>query len=187
MRKDPQYSSEALVQMIQGETQEKDKAITYIFVRNKDKTIGWLLSKGVNTEQAEDILQEGMLILIRQLKGGKYLGKNQASVHSYFVGICKHLLMAQRRKQATTLPLLDKEASPQEPSIMDNLEQEEQQMQLHQCLKQLGETCRKMLLLRASSPPVPLARTGTGIWLQRRPKRHEQRGQVHETTSPTFL
>ena len=155
MFKKPTYSSAELIEMIQAGKSKKAKAIAFIFRHNRQKTLTYLKSKGATEAQADDLLQEGMLVLMRQLEKGVFEGKNEASVHTYFVGICKNLLRAEQRKKVYTQPLADGQDFTSESSAPDDFGEDEQQAELHRALKKLGEICREILLLRAETPPVP--------------------------------
>lgn len=158
MKQKHTYSSEQLVQMVQGSPSDRNRAISYLFESNKEKTLAYLQSKGAPPAIADDLLQEGMLILIRQIQAKKFQGKNQAGIHTYFVGICKHLWLNERRRlQKAPLPI----SEAQIPELGDHPpfsnEQEEHQFLLHRSLQQLGEVCRRILLLRSQTPAVPWA------------------------------
>ncbi len=155
MFKQSTYSSAELVEMVQVGGSKKTKAIAYIFRHNRAKTLTYLKGKGATESQADDLLQEGMLVLMRQLGKGVFEGKNQASVHSYFVGICKNLLRAEQRKKVRTQPLADGQDFVEDGPLPDELEPDTQQARLHRALKKLGDVCRQILLLRAETPPVP--------------------------------
>lgn len=139
--------------MIQSGPPDEDRAISTIFHRNQASISRTLQSRGAHPDQVDDLLQEAMLILIQKVKANEFHGKS--SIHTFFRGICRMLYMADNRKNRPFQPLDSIREQEDDFDVSLDLEKQDQQRKLHHCLKRLGEDCRKILLLRVESPPVP--------------------------------
>ncbi|MBK8566002.1 MAG: sigma-70 family RNA polymerase sigma factor [Saprospiraceae bacterium] len=94
------YSEQQLIEAIQsGDSRKRDWAL-YQF-SNEDNLQGWVLryvmEHGGSTEDGEDVFQESLVILDRNLRQGRFDGKS--SLRTYFYAIAKWHWVTYRRKK----------------------------------------------------------------------------------------
>jgi len=143
-----------LVTMIQVGGEQRKKAIQAIFLKSKGPVINYILKQGGSDEEARDVVQEGVYRLIKVIEKGKFEGRNQASLHTFYFGICKNiwrLNLTQKGKQQNLNLHWDTEL---DPTIEQEMIKQQEWKKLYQCLDQLGPTCRQILWMRAETPAV---------------------------------
>ncbi len=100
-----------------------------------------------NQEDGQDIWQEALIVLDRNVREGKF--RQETSVKGYLFSICRFLWMNQLRKKAHTTLVEDipryEQPDPETPEL--TLLDEERKSVLNRLLESLGERCRKILEL----------------------------------------
>ncbi|WP_299224194.1 sigma-70 family RNA polymerase sigma factor [uncultured Aquimarina sp.] len=100
------------------------------------------------TEDVEDIFQEAMILLYHQLRY-KNLELPKASIHSYFIGICKNLWRNQLRKTKPLehLELIENYIQDNLDSIDDIITRNDQRNLLHKHFSRLTDSNKEMLTM----------------------------------------
>lgn len=78
-----------LIDMIMQGSQEMNNAIEYILSKQANKIKDYLMKQNCGKEEAEDVLYEGLSILVMNLRSGEF--KNESSINTYLIGICKRI------------------------------------------------------------------------------------------------
>lgn len=142
------YSNEVLVKALTEDGADATKAIEHLY-RKARPVLVYQIMKGKDAEEESwDILQEGMLILIQNLRRGKYAGSS--SIQTYLLGICRHIWMEQlgkkdrERERARQAAEADPEfARPATQSLMAR----EQSEVLQELFERLPARCGDILKL----------------------------------------
>lgn len=100
------------------------------------------------TEDVEDIFQEAMILLYHQLRY-KNLELPKASVHTYFIGICKNLWRSQLRKSKPLehLELIENYTKDNTEGIEETIIKTDKQELLRKNLDKLSNSSKKVLTL----------------------------------------
>lgn len=100
-----------------------------------------------NEADGQDIFHEGIIVLDRNVREGKFRG--ESPLKGYLYSICRFLWMNQMRKQAHTESVaempLSGETDTQSPEVI--MVSEERKALLNSLLGELGERCQKILEL----------------------------------------
>lgn len=100
-----------------------------------------------NEADGQDIFHEGIIVLDRNVREGKFRG--ESPLKGYLYSICRFLWMNQMRKQAHTESVaempLSGETDTQSPEVI--MVSEERKALLNSLLSELGERCQKILEL----------------------------------------
>lgn len=142
-------SDEQLLAMMRGQEAEREAALHYIYVE-----AGWcsiarrlLRANGSSREEAEDAIQEAMIVLDNHVRNYQY--QQAASLKNFFIGICKGRWRSNRRSRQrldyTDQPLPPDAAHNREPEVL-MLEKEQKDL-VRQMLRTLDERCRDLLSL----------------------------------------
>ena len=123
--------------------------MTYIYLEHpcREQIISFILKREGSHEEAEDIFQDGIRILITQVQSGKY--KGSGSLTGYLFGICRKLWykryqkITQSNKLISNLP--KKETESNDPELI--MISKDQQEKISVLMDQLGPSCRKVLEL----------------------------------------
>ena len=101
---------------------------------------------GGTCEDAEDIFQDGIRVLIAQVRSGK--NQIQGELAAYLMGICRHLWFKKRARRQKAQDLMTQRREVEivlsDPEYL--LVQEDQKQKLEALLERLPQGCRKVLI-----------------------------------------
>lgn len=146
-----------LIQAIKNGQQLRERALKEIYTNSKfkSKVKQFILSNSGNLQDAEDMIQEGIIVLDKNIRNDKF--KGESSLDVYLTSICKFLWMNQIRKK-TKVNLSDDfksmnlVASDHPGTVL--LEDEKNEV-LEQLLDSLGKKCKRVLSLWKLSYSMP--------------------------------
>jgi RNA polymerase sigma factor (sigma-70 family) len=123
-----------------------DKALTALY-RHFPMVRKMVCSHGGSAQDAEDVFQEGLIILCRKVKDPRFSLTSLLS--TYLFSVCRFLWkdeLKKRKQYATAGPDTGlKEA--EEKELEDEMEKESRAKQAEQALNELGDRCRELLIL----------------------------------------
>lgn len=133
-----------IIELIRTDNNDKALAALYKHFPMMRKMI---LSKGGNTEDAEDIFQEALIIFCRKAKEPGF--ELTAQLSTYLFSICRFLWKDElkRRKPLTSFDFETGFKQAEEKEIEELLERETRAKLAEKVLNELGERCRELLLL----------------------------------------
>ena len=143
------WTDENLLQAIASGGRTRQDALRAIYAESelKRKVIQHVRNRQGNAEDGQDMFHEGIIVLDRNVREGKFRG--EAPLKGYLYSICRLLWMNQLRKNAHTKPVSEmpppKESDEYTPEIA--LITDERKTLLNRLLEQLGERCRDILEL----------------------------------------
>ncbi len=124
----------------------------------------YVLDNSGSREDAEDVFQEGLLVLYRKAKKGELA--LSSSFYTFFYAVCKRIWMKKlsRGKTKRALPLEEERMGELPHEIEQALDRSEQYQLYRQQFKLLGEDCQNLLLLffRGQSMAEIAAQMGYG-------------------------
>lgn len=147
--KKPDFTDEQLVAAISAGGQAREIALKAIYDDGdlKRMVAAFVRNHQGNATDGQDMFHEGMIVLDRNIREGKFRG--EAPVKGYLYSICRFLWMNQLRKQAHTSSVAEVPIA-QEPDHLTPeiaLMTEERKGLLNRLLKELGERCQQILEL----------------------------------------
>ena len=106
-----------------------------------------VLDNSGSREDAEDVFQEGLLVLYRKAKGGNLT--ISSSFYTFFYAVCKRIWLKKltRGKANRALPLEEERVGEIADDAAQALEQSEQYQLYRSKFKLLGEDCQNLLRL----------------------------------------
>lgn len=141
------WSDEALADGIREGGQAREEALKRLYQLPglREAVIRYVLDHGGSRQDAQDMFQEALVLLDRNVRENRFEGKS--SLRTYFVAIAKWRWVTVRRQQGrfTELsPVQYDEAvdSPEAETIRD-----EYRGLFQEALAQIGERCRELLQL----------------------------------------
>lgn len=133
--------------MIRRQNDDRKAAIECIYhwQKVKDQVTNLVVQKGGSSTEAEDIFHEGIIVLDRNIRLGRY--QPDASLRGYLYSICRFLWQNEWRKKQKNYSM---ESAPdknddQTPEI--HFFNEERKLHLQKVLNLLDESCRTILKL----------------------------------------
>ena len=111
-----------------------------------ESVVYYLKGLGCIEEDAQDIFQESILILIEQVQQDKF--KGDSSVKTYFTGIARNLYLntiRSKTRRSSREELYVQENSDAEPDAHHRIFSRENSEKLNQLFEAIGEPCKKIL------------------------------------------
>lgn len=140
---------QAVVQDILQGGRALDERLREIYLNDRlwQQVWGFVRKRGGEKEDAEDILQDAIRILILNVRQGK--SPLRGTIEQYLLGICRNLWFGRFREKEKQAKL--REGASDEEQIEFGtpeslLISDDQQAQLQELLGQLSEACREVLL-----------------------------------------
>lgn len=142
-------TDQELIEAIRSGGESRIHALREIYNRRaaRQRMIGYLINKGCDLEDAEDLFQDAFVIFDQNIRSNKFLG--QSSIYNYLFGIIKRRWLnkyrsVQRHKSADL-------GQSAEADIDDSLnryyELQGRKAVLEEVMSLLGERCRAILHL----------------------------------------
>ena len=141
------FRDEEIVAALSGEGTDKDGAIRHLYRANYQSLSQYVLSNNGNIQDAEDLFQEVVITFIKLVRAGKFRG--ESSIKTFLFALNRNLWLNELKKRGRAQKR-EMKYSAQAPSEVNT----EEAAVYHQNIKvlmdlvdQLGETCKKILLL----------------------------------------
>ena len=138
------FSSDAQIldQMRRGD----EEALVTLYHTHRRSITGYVVKNNGTADDAEDMLQESLVILWERVRSGRF--EHTAQLGTFLFGIAKNLwkrALARRRRE----PPADKdtEVGDDALSVLDIMIGREETNFVLESLDKIGETCRRLLLL----------------------------------------
>ncbi len=142
-----EYDDNALIELIKSnKPSENDKAFKQLYRVYFSVIQKIILNNSGDDQDAEDIFQDGLIVLYHQIKKGN-LDLN-CSLKTYLYSVCRNLWLKKLRKKSRIVELSDtlKSYIPIEDSHLKTLEESEQKKIVRLHLDQLSSGCKDILL-----------------------------------------
>jgi RNA polymerase sigma factor (sigma-70 family) len=124
-----------------------EEALVMLYQSNQKVIRGFVTSNRGLPDDAEDMLQEALLILWERVRSGRF--EHAAKLDTFVFGTVKNLWLrhlARKRREVRGAFNLD-DVPLDDPSSLDRLVENEQAAAISRALERLGEPCRTLLLL----------------------------------------
>ena len=108
----------------------------------------YVLQNQGSRSDAEDIFQETMVAFIRQVEEGKFRG--ESSIKTFLYALNRNIWLNELKKRGRSQSREERFAAGEEkmqPAIDGILEQQEHNVELMRSIQNLGDSCKKILLL----------------------------------------
>ncbi len=147
--KKPEFTDEQLVTAISAGGSGRESALKAIYEDGdlKRMVAAFVRNHQGNATDGQDMFHEGMIVLDRNIREGKFRG--EAPVKGYLYSICRFLWMNQLRKQAHTSHVAEMPVSSEPDTLTPEvtLITEERKDVLNRLLQEIGERCQRILEL----------------------------------------
>ncbi len=117
-----------------------------LFVRYKEMVLSYITSHGGDDADAEDMLQESIIVLWQNVCSGRF--ELTSKLGTYILAVAKNKWMAEMRKRGKFVDVdLPVEKADGAPSALEGLIEEEQSSTVRQALDAINPICRELLIL----------------------------------------
>lgn len=133
--------------LISGLLNEERGAFKYVYESFKPMIIKLFQGFKLSSDHVDDVFQDGLIILIKNLRAGKF--SQNAKVSTYFYGICKNLVFQKSSKKTEVNLTEDQEflldQVQDDLSEMEGLVEKENQFSImEKAITQISEECQKI-------------------------------------------
>lgn len=133
-----------LIQQLRHGTMEANSALSTIYKTHWPEVAGYVQRNSGDRDAARDVFQDGVLVLYRNIKQGKFNG--ESSIGTYLFSICRYLWLKTLRKRGRATLEAGTPGEPHEMPITGLLD-DERRAQVLALFDRLGDACKQMLLL----------------------------------------
>lgn len=125
------------------------QSLKFLYSTHRKKILGYVQKNQGNETEAEDIFQEGILILYKQIRQGKFRGESKISTYLY--GICRYLWLNKLKERKSMLVARSDSFGLEEDR--DSLDpyrsvfQKEEREEIYGLFAQLKHQCKEVLTL----------------------------------------
>lgn len=135
--------SRLLEMMLRGE----EEALALLYHQNRKAVFALVLRNSGNEEDAEDVLQESVVILWERVVNGRF--EQQAKLSTFLFGVAKNVWsrkrMRKHREPATEFA--EESMDSGEGSVLDAMIDDERSRSVADAMERLGDPCRTLLVL----------------------------------------
>jgi RNA polymerase sigma factor (sigma-70 family) len=147
MNKKSRFSDSELVEAISGK-ERMEPAIMQLYQEHAEITRSFIMGKGGTAQDADDVFQETVVSFIETVQKGKF--RQESGIRTFLISISKNLWyneIRRRQRAGNREKMYETDKDQEETVISDQIQDRELKIQLNQLLRDLGESCRKILEL----------------------------------------
>src|ERR1035438_2910173 len=147
MKAGDKYTDTELIAAI-SDKKELNAAILFIYQQYSGSTSSFIINYGGSEQDAEDVFQETALSFIDIIQKGKY--RMEASIKTFLVSVAKNIWLNEIKKRERAghrEKQFEIGRDQKEDDIGQLIGDQEKKKQLRDLVYQLGEPCRKILML----------------------------------------
>jgi RNA polymerase sigma factor (sigma-70 family) len=147
MNKKIDFSDSELVEAI-GVKDMLEQAIWQLYQEHGAIARSFIMGKGGTEQDADDIFQETVVSFIDVVQKGKF--RQESGIRTFLISIAKNLWyneIRRRKRAGNREKLYESDREQEESGIHDLIGNRELKKILNQMLKDLGESCKKILEL----------------------------------------
>jgi RNA polymerase sigma factor (sigma-70 family) len=147
MRAEEKYTDPELIAAISA-GRDLNNAIRYLYQQYSEATSSFIMHHGGSEQDADDIFQETVMAFIDTVKKGKFRG--EASIKTFLNAIARNYWfneMKKRGRAGQRDKVFELGRDKDEADISHHISEMERRRQLRSLVDQLGDSCRKVLVL----------------------------------------
>jgi RNA polymerase sigma factor (sigma-70 family) len=147
MKAEEKYSDAELIAAISAGT-DLNNAIRSIYRQHSEAVSSFIIHYGGSEQDADDIFQETVVAFIDIVRKGKY--RMEASIRTFLASIARNYWFNELKKRGRS-DHRDRQfelgRDQDEADVSEHMAELERKRELRQLVEQLGDACRKVLLL----------------------------------------
>ena len=125
---------------------ENDRTVLgELYVANERMVLTYIIRNGGNRDDAEDMLQEAIIVLWQKACSDDFSLQSKASTFLY--AIVKNKWMAELRKRKRIQGEPDENTVQNDPNVLDRIVAEEKMEAVEKAMDKISLICRKILIL----------------------------------------
>ena len=138
-------------EIVQGILKNDRKVLQYLYKKLRPQILAYITNNGGSEQDAEDILQDGIIAFFTNVRNGKYEAQSNTQVTTYIHQVCKFRWLDQlksaRRKTTVKMEVVKEDNYSEDPVYFQEAERIEKVSKVEKMFAQLGDKCKKLLTL----------------------------------------
>ncbi len=115
----------------------KEAALDYLYKKNYRMMVSMILRNNGSEQEAKDIFQDALIVFWQKAKSDDF--KLSSKISTYLFSVCQNLWRKELDRKRKY------EESDKEDSEENTFEQQEMIKIIHECINELGESCKQIL------------------------------------------
>lgn len=145
MAVDQHISDREIIAGLQQGGRPERQCLKQLYQTHQKAIVSFIMDNSGSEAEGKDIFQEGLLVLYKQIRKGKFRGESQLS--TYLFSICKYLWFQKLKKENRRAELLENhEWDPQEIDPYRAMQDQENKKMILALFDELGQACKQILL-----------------------------------------
>jgi len=147
MKVEGKFSDFELIAAISGK-KDPNEAILFIYQEYSRTTSSFMINYGASEQDADDVFQETVIAFIDIVQKGKF--RMQSSIKTFLVSIARNIWrneVKKRQRSDYREQQFESGREQTEEDISELISEWEKKKQLRDLVYELGEPCRKLLML----------------------------------------
>jgi RNA polymerase sigma factor (sigma-70 family) len=147
MKAEEKYTDAELIAAISA-GKDLNAAIRYLYRQHSEAVSSFIIHYGGSEQDADDIFQETVVAFIDIVRKGKY--RMEASVRTFLASIARNCWFNELKKRDRSDHRdrqFERDRDQDEADVSHHIAELERKRQLRQLVEQLGDACKKVLLL----------------------------------------
>ncbi|MCA0363934.1 MAG: sigma-70 family RNA polymerase sigma factor [Bacteroidetes bacterium] len=122
----------------------RNKAISEVYRRYYDLMRSVVLRNSGSVEDAEDVIQEAVLVFVRMVQKDEFRG--ESAIGTFLSSVVRNIWLGKMRKSQAEQIRISK-VEMEESEYVDHFSRAESYKTMQEVFEQLGETCRRLLTM----------------------------------------
>jgi RNA polymerase sigma factor (sigma-70 family) len=125
-----------------------DDAIRFLYREHFELLRRYIVNNSGNEQDGEDIFQEVMVAFVNLVKAGKFRG--ESSIKTFLFSLNKNIWLNELKRRGRAMAReekYEKQTDREQPTVDVAMELHQTKTELMQVIDELGENCKKILLL----------------------------------------
>ena len=124
-----------------------EKALILVYQTSERQVAAFVTRNNGNEDDAKDVLQEALVVLWERVRSGRY--EHTAKISTFVFATAKNMWLRRlaRARRETTEDMTNSLTPSNDASALDEMIETEEAAGIASALNQLGDPCRKLLLL----------------------------------------
>ncbi|MEM7369325.1 MAG: sigma-70 family RNA polymerase sigma factor [Bacteroidota bacterium] len=142
------FSDEQIIAGLLAGGQQEHQSLKYLYTTHQKKIISYVTNNQGTEWVANDIFQEGILILYKQIRKGKFRG--ESAIGTYLYGICRYLWLNKLKEikshRRVNDQLVDHQVEEESIDPYRPVFQQEEREKIYSLFSMLKHHCKEVLI-----------------------------------------
>jgi RNA polymerase sigma factor (sigma-70 family) len=124
-----------------------EEALVALYSSNERQVTAFVLQNNGTRDDAQDLLQESLVVLWERVRAGRY--EHKAQLSTFILGVVRNMWLRQlaRKRREEPVEGVIEETPSDEPTLIEQLMESEEAIAIAAAMNRLGDPCKMLLTL----------------------------------------